>query len=329
MEPKKLTNSRADRLAALRDKLSKTDLKGGGGGGFFSPPDGRSIIRILPEVGTMGFFYQQVGTHVLPGMDNKKQFYCPHYTSEGELGCPICDFVEDLKKAGDKASLALAANLRVKRKFWMNVIDRDRESVGPQIFTPGVMVFGQISSLVSDPDYGDIYDIDKGIDLIIERKGKGLETEYQVKPRRGNSSPLSPDEDVVNEWLSKARDLTPVEVSDDPEQDKELSKGHAVYVLPYDRLQREFENAEGNDESDEEEEEEQLPRRKSTTVAAPARRTSVPAAPAKPIVKSRRVVEEEEEEEEYEEEDVDDAQEEEDEVKAEVVQRTARRSLRH
>lgn len=320
MEQKKSTN-RVDRLAALREKLAKTDLKSGGGG-FFSPPDGRSVIRILPEVGSMGFFYQQVGTHMLPGMDNKKQFYCPNYTSEGELPCPICDYVEELKRAGDKASLSLAASLRVKRKFWMNVIDRERESVGPQIFTPGVMVFSQISSLVSDPDYGDIYDINKGIDLIIERKGKNLDTEYQVKPRR-DSTPLHKDEDVVNEWLEKARDLTPVEVSDDPSEDKELSKGHAVFVLPYERLQREFEDADENSVEDDEEEE--APKRKESPVT---RKSSVvqPQKTAPAVPTRRRVIEEpEDEEDEIEEADEDD---EEDEVKREVTQRTARRNLR-
>lgn len=307
---------RADRLAVLREKLAKTDLRSGGGG-FFSPPDGRSVIRILPEVGDMGFFYQQVGTHQLPGTDNKKQFYCPAFTSEGELECPICKYVDDLKKAGDKASLALAAALRVKRKFWMNVIDRERESVGPQIFTPGVMVFGQISSLISDPDYGDIYDISKGIDIIIERKGKNLDTEYQVKPRR-DSSPLSDDQATIDEWLGKARDLTPVEVSDDPEEDKELTKGHILYILPYDRLEREFE-AVDSDEDDKDEEDER-----------PARKTTSKVV-SKPVVSSikRRPVVEDDDDEDDDGGDAEDVEvEEKDEVAKEITTRTARRSLR-
>lgn len=318
---KDVKSARVDRLAMLRDKLAKTDLRSGGGG-FFSPPDGRSVIRILPEVGEMQFFYQQVGSHMLPGSENRKQFYCPNFTSEGELDCPICDYVEELKRSGDKASLALASALRVKRKFWMNVIDRDHESVGPQIFTPGVMVFGQISSLISDPDYGDIFDVDKGIDIIIERKGKNLETEYQVKPRR-DSSPLSEDEDTLNEWLDKARDLTPVEVSDDPEEDKELTKGHILFIVPYDRLKREFENVDSDADSDEDEDE--RPARKTAT---PARRlvskTAATVAKSAPLPK-RRVVDPEEDEDV---EDVVEEEEEEDEVQKEMVTRTARRHPR-
>jgi hypothetical protein len=318
---KEVKTARVDRLAALRDKLAKTDLRSGGGG-FFSPPDGRSVVRILPEVGDMQFFYQQVGSHMLPGSDNKKQFYCPNFTSEGELDCPICDYVEELKKEGSKASLALASALRVKRKFWMNVIDRDHESVGPQIFTPGVMVFGQISSLISDPDYGDIFDIEKGIDIIIERKGKNLETEYQVKPRR-DSSPLSEDEDTMNEWLDKARDLTPVEVSDDPEEDKDITKGHILFIVPYDRLKREFENADSDDDVEDEDE---RPVRKTTSVST---RRSAPVSKSAPVTRSlvkRKAAPDPEEEDDVEEED--DSPEEEDEVQKEMVTRTARRSLR-
>jgi hypothetical protein len=318
MKSDKAAPSRQDRLAALRDKIAKTDLRTGGGG-FFSPPDGRSVIRILPEVGKMSFFYQQVGTHMLPGSDNKKQFYCPDFTSEGELPCPICEYVEELKKAGDKASLALASSLRVKRKFWMNIIDRDHEGQGPQIYTPGVMVFGQISSLIGDPDYGDIFDPENGIDLIIEKKGQKLETEYQVKPRRQGTL-LNEDPDIVKEWLEKARDLTPVEVSDNKEDDADLSKGHILFVLPYERLDREFSAAE-SDEEPEDEDEDETPRKsaKSSKIvkAEPEKKVE------KPKVLGKKKIEEDDEEEDPDEEEDDGKS-----AKQEVAARSVRRHLR-
>jgi hypothetical protein len=312
--------ARVDRLAALRDKLAHTDLRSGGGG-FFSPPDGRSVIRILPEVGDMAFFYQQVGTHMLPDTENKKQFYCPAFTSEGELDCPICDYVEQLKKEGSKASLALADALRVKKKFWMNVIDRDHEGVGPQIFTPGVMIFGQISSLIGDPDYGDIFDIEKGIDIIITRKGKNLETEYQVKPKR-DDTPLSEDPELIKKWLEKAHDLTPIEVTDDKEDDEELTKGHILWVMPYDRLKAEFDSIDSGDDEEEPEEDER-PRKSSIKRSEPApkssvlRRTPVAAKAVAKIEEDEEVDEEPEAEEEPE-----------DEVQSEIKNRVLRRGLR-
>jgi hypothetical protein len=244
--------SRAENLAKLRDKISRVDVSTGSSG-FMRIQDGRNIIRILPQVGKMEYFFQTVGRHMIPP-DGKKFFYCPKFTSEGEKDCPICEYVEELYKTGDKVNKALASELRVKRMFWMNVIDRANEKSGPQIYTPGVTVFGAVSSLIGDPDYGDIFDLEDGIDLIIEKSGKGLDTEYQVKTKR-SSTPLSDDPAMVKKWITVAKDLSYVEVSNDKEEDKELSVGHAVYVLPYDRLDKEFGSISDMDEDDEEEEE--------------------------------------------------------------------------
>lgn len=265
--------ARQDRLALLRDKLKHTDMGGGGSAGFWSPKEGRSVIRILPEAGEMEYFFQEVGRHNFPP-DNKKSVYCPKFTSHNALPCPVCEIVDDLYK-GDKALQAMAGNLRVRKSYWMNVIVRGtkegEEDSGPFIYTPGQTVFSSVAALISDPDYGDIMSPTEGLDIIVERTGQGLQTEYQVKPRR-NSSPLSNDEKQIDDWLAKARDLTWVEVGDDPEQDKELGKGHSLYLLPYDRIVKEFDLDEGIAVDVDEDEEEVAP--KKTSAPAPARRTS-------------------------------------------------------
>ena len=222
--------SRADRLSALRDKMKS--VKMGGTAGFFTPKEGRSIIRIMPEVGEMEFFFQEVGRHYMP---DKKIFYCPSFTSCGELECPVCEIVQELYKSGDEASKALIGQIRVRRQYWMNVIDRDAEDRGPLIYTPGVMVFGAIKNVINDPDYGDIMDEDDGVDVVVTREGKGLETSYEVLMRR-KAAPLSDDPDQIDEWMDAAKDLSWVEVSENPEEDEKLSEGHSVFLLPYDRL---------------------------------------------------------------------------------------------
>ena len=227
--------SRQDKLSALKDKLKKTDL-GGGGRGYFTPREGKSLIRILPETGDMDFFFQTVGRHFFP---DKRMTYCPAFTSEGEYECPVCDLVDELHKAGDKSSKKMASALGLRKQYWMNVIDRKSPESGPLIYTPGVIVFNTIVSLIGDPDYGDIYDIEDGIDLVIEREGTGLNTEYQVIAKR-HSSPLSDDPDEADKWLDKSRDLSWVIVSEDPEEDQELSAGHAIYIQPYERIVEEF-----------------------------------------------------------------------------------------
>jgi hypothetical protein len=237
MATTKKASSNVDRLAAIREKLRKTDM-GSGRGGFWSPKVGKNTIRILPEVGDMEFFYQTVGKHNFPP-DGKRSVYCPQFTSQGELDCPVCEVIDELKKAGDKASKELAGMLGLRKSYWMNVVDRANEDAGPQIYTPGVIVMGSISSLILDPDYGDITDLAKGVDITIEREGTGRETKYEVRPKP-RTSPLHADQDVIEEWLEKAKDLTVVEVSDDPEEDRELSSGHVLWLMPYDRIISEF-----------------------------------------------------------------------------------------
>ncbi|HKZ40024.1 MAG TPA: hypothetical protein VJ044_03630, partial [Candidatus Hodarchaeales archaeon] len=227
--------SKSERLAALREKMKKTDT-GGGGKGFWSPKEGRNVIRVLPPVGGMSFFFQEVGKHNFP--DNRRS-YCSLFTTDGEKPCPICELVDDLYADGAKSSIKLAKEIRLRRGYWMNIINRNGEDAGPLIFTPGVKIFNQIQNMINDPDYGDVTDEEEGLDLIINRAGTGLDTEYDVKAKR-NYTPISEDADLAAEWLEKAKDLSWVEVSYDPEEDSELSKGHAVYILPYDRVVKEF-----------------------------------------------------------------------------------------
>ena len=257
------TKTKADKVAALRERLKQLDL-GGGGAGFYTPKVGKNVIRILPETGDMEYFFQPVGRHYFPG---NKSVYCPAFTTEKERECPVCEIVKQLHTAGDKASKKLAESLGVRRSWWMNVIDRSNEKAGPLVFTPGVMVFNSIITYINDPDYGDVTDIEDGVDIVIERTGTGKETSYEIIARR-KSTPLASDDDTIDEWVEKCRDLSWVELTDDPEEDKDVSEGHAVWVLPYDRIVENF----GLDAFDaanfEEEDEEPQPKKSKSGMRA-------------------------------------------------------------
>jgi hypothetical protein len=333
--------SRQDRLSKLVDKIKNTDVGGNTSAGFWSAPEGRTVIRILPEVHDMEYFFQTVGRHNFPP-DGKKHCYCPRFTSEGLLPCPVCELIDQLYKSGDKDNKALASQLRIRKMYWMNIIVRDKNGdKGPFIYTPGVTVFNQITTLIGDPDYGDIMDVEDGIDITIERTGTGMNTEYQVTPRR-NSSPLHSDPNKVAEWLNAAKSLKYVEVTDDPAEDKKIIDGRPLYILPYNRIVREF-GLDGDIESigiadsDDEEEEELVPvkKAKSRSYETPAQK------------KSKVVVEEDDEDDviyEDEEDEIEEELEEEEEEeeipvnrkqssvtrnpREEIMHRTARRSLR-
>lgn len=233
-----------DRLAKLRAKMASVDT--GGSTGFWSPPAGDSTIRILPEVGGMPFFFQEVGSHYIPGEKKSASIYCPAFTTGGTYECPICDLVAELWK-GDEASKELAKQLRHDRKFWMNVVVRDpndgggNTGSGPFIFTPGVTIYNAIMVLLNNPSMGDITDLDYGSDLIINKKGEKLSTEYQVFPRPSRVDiPVHTDESKLNALLDKAQDLSWVMLSDNKEEDKALAGGLIVKLLPYNRMLDEY-----------------------------------------------------------------------------------------
>lgn len=292
----KAVESRDDRLKRVREKLSKTEFSSWKGTPTWKPKPGRNVIRILPGVGKMeDFFWQDVGSHYPPG--SNRGFMCPDFTI-GEK-CPICEFVNALFSAGDEASKGLAGKLKKRKQFWMNVIDREDEDRGVQIYKPGPTVFQALAALVNDPDYGEIYDPDNGQDVIIKRAGTGIETEYQVMVRP-KQTPLHSNETVAQGWLDSAPDLSPVMLTDDSTEDDNIMKNEDGYVinpiaiLPYERLDAEFhqidldaaEQSESADEEmrsriakrkprnldkelpmpDEDEEEEEVPTKKSAPV---------------------------------------------------------------
>lgn len=289
--PKK-KSSRKDRLAALQNKLKETDMGSGGSSGFvFIKPDSKVILRILPEVGSMEFFFQTVGRHYL---DKDKWMYCPHFTSQGELECPVCELRTSLFNSGEKANKALSKKLSLRKSYWMNAVVRGEEADGVKIWTPGVTIINQIAALINDPDYGDSTDEIDGYDITVSRVGDKFDTEYNVIPKP-RISPLSDDDVQAKKWLTSARDLSFVEVNMDPDDDDELSEGHAVHVYPYARIQDDldaFFNFDFEDEEDDEDYEEDFEEEEEEEVAKkPARK-----AARKPVV------EEEEDEDEVQEE---------------------------
>jgi len=194
---KRKSTSKAERYRELAQKIAGMTF---GGGNYWKPKAGRSSIRILPEVGSMDFFFVEVGRHYIKG--GTKSHMCPKLCSDGELPCPICEVQQAFWDDGDKDS---ASNYRVSRQFWMNVIVRDHEDKGVQIYTPGVTVFEVLASYIGDVDFGDVTDIDEGFDFRIDKDGEGRDTKYKTRAAR-NPTELGSDEEATK-WMDECEDL--------------------------------------------------------------------------------------------------------------------------
>lgn len=264
-----------DRLKALLNKVGSMNL---GAGGWWKAAVGTSTIRILPAVGTMDYFFVEVGLHYMGEGTNRSPFYCPSICTEGQQPCPICEVNEELFKAGEKDA---ASKFRAGRSFYMNVVDRAHPDQGVLKYAPGTTIFASIASMIQDPDYGDISDAAEGFDIKIERTGEGREnTRYQVRPVR-RSTPLG-DDGQAKQWLKDAEDL------------KEYVAGQ---LLSYEELIKKsgIEAFFSGTEVEEDEEEEPQPVKK-TAKPAPAA-SKMPAKPA-PSTKRQPAPEPDEEEDE-------------------------------
>lgn len=236
MATRKKTKTTKARLDALKQKM-ETAVQRGSSINFMKLKDGQNIIRILPEVDDMEFFFTQVGVHYFPtGNKKSNSVYCRNFITDGEQDCPVCELISELYDEGDDGSIELAKQLRTNKRFWMNVIDRSDGKV--KVLAAGPQIFSQLHSLISNPDYGDaIFDeTESGVDIIIERKSTGSQKwdiAYEVTARR-KSTPAAKTEKELDEIFDACVNLSVVEVGMDESKHKEEADGHPIFIIPYD-----------------------------------------------------------------------------------------------
>lgn len=180
-------------------------------GDWWKPKPGRNVIRVLPpRIGARRPF-RIIWQHYtpIPGQQTKVAIICPllQAKSDGIVGgrfCPVCQQVEDLLAEGAETE---AKDMKANREILYNVIDRGNESRGVLIYKARPTVHEAIIALrTADPSGPAYCDPASGFDIVIQRKGMGLDTKYTVTPLRG-PAPLHEDVAVANAWLQSMHDL--------------------------------------------------------------------------------------------------------------------------
>tara|TARA_Y100000310_G_scaffold100043_1_gene97896 strand:+ start:300 stop:1067 length:768 start_codon:yes stop_codon:yes gene_type:complete len=116
--------------------------------------------------------------------------------------CPICEFAskmwQESQDTGNKELEKLAKNMFVRQRFFSPVIVRGEEDRGVRIWGYGKKVYEKLLSLVLNPDYGDITDMDEGTDLTINYGKKAGENfpNTEIVPRRKASAFCSDMDDT-------------------------------------------------------------------------------------------------------------------------------------
>lgn len=194
----------------MKQKLNA--LQGNGDGNstqntFWKPQEGDQSIRIVcPEDGDpfkQYYFHYGVGKN--PG------FLCPKKMHGKD--CPVCNFAwstyNDAKAAGDTETLKFCKTLFAKERFFSPVVVRGEEDQGIRLWGYGKTAYGELIGLVTNPDYGDITDVDGGTDLTINY-GKPAGAQFpvtKITPRRRPSA-LAEDSSEVSRILDTMPSFT-------------------------------------------------------------------------------------------------------------------------
>jgi hypothetical protein len=195
-------------MAKMKSKLQ--DLESGGKSKqdnvWWRPQEGDQDIRIVPTEDGDPFkvyhFHYNLGEGARGGvLCPKRQF--------GE-NCPICDFASKLWQEGTDDSKKMAKSLFVRQRFFSPVIDRDNEEAGVRIWGYGKTIYETLLGLVLNPDYGDITDVDNGVDFTLTYtlpKTKGAFPQTNLVPKR-KSSALAKNKGSIKEMLESVPEIS-------------------------------------------------------------------------------------------------------------------------
>jgi len=171
-------------MKKMREKYSTLKNRGQGGGSqFWKPSEGTQTVRIVPTED--GDPFKSFSFHY--GVGKEGGFLCPK-NNFGE-DCPVCGFVRGLYQEGDEESKAMARQLGVKSRFFSPVLVRGEEELGVRLWGFSKTVYETLLGLVLNPDYGDITDIETGIDLDLHygKPPGGQFPMTKVTPKRRSS----------------------------------------------------------------------------------------------------------------------------------------------
>lgn len=124
--------------------------------------------------------------------------------------CPICELRIKLYKSGDDADRVLAKELKSQWRFATPIVVRGEEKNGAMWWSFSRKVYEDIIRFCKNPEYGDISDPIKGVDLdvvVVKPKKEGEYSKTELAPRR-TSTPLASTEQEIREIVNSIPDIS-------------------------------------------------------------------------------------------------------------------------
>jgi hypothetical protein len=184
----------------------------GAGGQFHKLKTGDNVFRILPPRAGERSPFVRIYQHYLPDPEKPDRdigFECPE---RGKVGpdkqkCPVCARANELDASLNQLDKENAKKLWPSMKAFCWAVDRSNEDAGVKVLSLAKGVYTTLLDLAKNPlKGGNFTHPERGIDVIIEKSGEGLKTEYAVTLAR-RESPLCDDEEISELWLESLGDL--------------------------------------------------------------------------------------------------------------------------
>ena len=191
------------KMMEKKRKLEEPKNGGSNTSTFWKPSEGDQKVRVLcPEDGDpfKGFhFHYRIG--------EKVSVLCPKKTYGDD--CPICEHASSLYNENTPEAREEAKKYYAKQRFYSPILVRGLESEGVKVWGYGKQVYEEFISLVTNPEYGDITDLEEGTDLTLNySKNSGPWPVTKVTPSRKTSTvckDMTPEE--CQSFLEKIPDI--------------------------------------------------------------------------------------------------------------------------
>ena len=192
-------------MDAIRRKLGQLSGANSKRNIMWRPEEGEeTTVRLIAYPNNDGqpfkelMFYYNIGNN--PGLLAPYQFGNPD---------PIQELINKLRDDGSKESYELAKKLYPKMRCFAPVIVRGEEDKGVRLWAFGKQIYQSLLNYMLDEDYGDITDVDQGVDFTLTYtlpKTKGAFPQTNLVPKR-KSSALAATKSGIKEFISNVPDV--------------------------------------------------------------------------------------------------------------------------
>jgi len=153
-------------LDFIKQKLDSLQGKDKKSSKFWKPQEGEQRVRILPYKYNRENPFIELKFYYYRTPDGKtKTFLSPSVNGNPD---PVLEFCEKLRATGTKENWILSKSYEPKLRTYVPVVVRGQEDQGVKFWGFGKTVYETILEKMSNPDIGDITDLENGNDLIIK-----------------------------------------------------------------------------------------------------------------------------------------------------------------